>query len=323
MYIRQHNSKSKSIQLESDEKLRIAEERARLAEERIRQGEEKTRAAEERARVSEEQTRISTQKEREKADQEQARVAEEQTRIYAQKEREKADQEQARLAQERARVAAKQVPKQSQIPASLYSALQEMNIPEGDKGRVEGSTLICQNGGSDNECHTITMDPIINDGVARFEVVFNGHEGEEFSLGIVEASQVFKLNDLPNGMNGNCSARYSNIGELAHRVYCITKDSTPINGNSPFNCGQKISIEIDMTSNPRKCVFFVNGLEQKNSVVNIPKAIRFYVFVRKLNSSFQVTRFERLQSSSARGVPGSKQWEWGKNWKQKSQCSIQ
>ncbi|KAA6379414.1 MAG: putative serine/threonine-protein kinase Nek2, partial [Streblomastix strix] len=173
IYIRQHNSKSKSIQLESDEKVRIAEERARLAEERIRQGEEKARAAEERARVSEEQSRISTQKEREKA-----------------------DQEQARLAQERARVAAKQVPKQSQIPASLNSALQKMNAPKGDEGRVEGSAFIHSNEKCDS---TITMDPIINQGVARFDVVFNGHEGEEFSLGIVEASQVFKKDDLPIG----------------------------------------------------------------------------------------------------------------------------
>ncbi|KAA6360842.1 MAG: hypothetical protein EZS28_043631 [Streblomastix strix] len=92
--------------------------------------------------------------------------------------------------------------------------------------------------------------------------------------------------------------------------------STPVEGNSPFNCGQKISIEADMKSNPRKVTFFIDGVEQKNSVVNIPEAVRFYVFVRKPGSSFQVTRFERLPSSSARGVPGSKQWEWGNDWKQ-------
>ncbi|KAA6394141.1 MAG: putative serine/threonine protein kinase [Streblomastix strix] len=181
MYIRQHNSKSKSTQLESDEKLRIAEERARLAEDRIRQAEEKARAAEEKIRAAEER----------------ARVAEEQTRISTQKECEKADQEQARLAQERARIAAQQVPIQSQFQALLISALQKMNVPEGDEGRVQGSAFIH----SDDECDsTITMDPIINDGVARFEVVFNGHEGEEFSLGIVEALQVFKKDDLPIGI---------------------------------------------------------------------------------------------------------------------------
>ncbi|KAA6371704.1 MAG: hypothetical protein EZS28_032769, partial [Streblomastix strix] len=105
-------------------------------------------------------------------------------------EREKADQEQARLA-------AQKVPKQSQIPVSLNSALQKMNVPRGDEGRVDGSAFIHSNKKCDS---TITMDPIINDGVARFEVVFNGHEGEEFSLGIVEASKVFTKNELPIGI---------------------------------------------------------------------------------------------------------------------------
>ncbi|KAA6370820.1 MAG: hypothetical protein EZS28_033653, partial [Streblomastix strix] len=57
-----------------------------------------------------------------------------------------------------------------------------------------------------------------------------------------------------------------------------------------------------MESKPRRAVIFVDGVEQKNSAVNIPGAVRFYVFVSKPNSSFQVTRFERLPSSSARGV---------------------
>ncbi|KAA6376908.1 MAG: hypothetical protein EZS28_027565 [Streblomastix strix] len=69
-----------------------------------------------------------------------------------------------------------------------------------------------------------------------------------------------------------------------------------------------------MESKPRRAVFFIDGVQQKNSVVNIPNAVRFYVYVSKPNSSFQVTRFERLPVSSARGVPGSRQWYWGTNW---------
>ncbi|KAA6398004.1 MAG: putative serine/threonine-protein kinase Nek3 [Streblomastix strix] len=285
MYIRQHNSKSKSILLELDEKVRIADERTRLAEEHIRQTEEK------------------------------ARSTEEQTRISAQKEHARVDQEKVRTAQEHALVIAQQTAKQSQIPAQLNSVLLKMNIPEDDQSRVEGSAFICQNGGKSFDCSTITMDPIQNQGIVRFEVVFNGHYGEEFSLGIVEASQIFKKNYLPIGNeNGDYSARYSNNGNLEHRRYNVSSNSTYIKGNSPFKCGQRVSIEADMTQNPKRAVFFVDGVEQKNSVVNIPEYIRFYVFVSLHNSSFRVTRFEKLPVSSARGVPGSKQWEWGKDW---------
>ncbi|KAA6375638.1 MAG: hypothetical protein EZS28_028835, partial [Streblomastix strix] len=31
-----------------------------------------------------------------------------------------------------------------------------------------------------------------------------------------------------------------------------------------------------MKSNPRRAVIFVDGVEQKNSAVNIPEAVRFY-----------------------------------------------
>ncbi|KAA6381319.1 MAG: hypothetical protein EZS28_023155 [Streblomastix strix] len=68
--------------------------------------------------------------------------------------------------------------------------------------------------------------------------------------------------------------------------------------------------------NQRKAYFFVDGEEQKNFVFNIPQEIRFYAFVQQQNSSFEVTKFEMLQKSSACGVVGSKGWEWGKEWKQ-------
>ncbi|KAA6397296.1 MAG: hypothetical protein EZS28_007177 [Streblomastix strix] len=71
-----------------------------------------------------------------------------------------------------------------------------------------------------------------------------------------------------------------------------------------------------MTSNPRRAIFFVDGFEQKNFVIGIPQKSRFYAFISKESSSFQITKFEKLTQSSFRGVPGSKGWEWGKDWKQ-------
>ncbi|KAA6352956.1 MAG: hypothetical protein EZS28_051517, partial [Streblomastix strix] len=85
-------------------------------------------------------------------------------------------------------------------------------------------------------------------------------------------------------------------------------------GNSPFQCGQRVSVEVDM--NQRRAYFFVDGEEQKNFVFNIPQEIRFYAFIQESNSSFEVTKFEMIEKSSVRGVLGSKGWEWGKKWKQ-------
>ncbi|KAA6362574.1 MAG: hypothetical protein EZS28_041899 [Streblomastix strix] len=69
-----------------------------------------------------------------------------------------------------------------------------------------------------------------------------------------------------------------------------------------------------MSSNPRKLTVFVDDIEQKYSVINIPQAIRFWSFVQQPNSSFIVTKFERRSFSSAHGVTGSIALEWGKVW---------
>ncbi|KAA6375172.1 MAG: hypothetical protein EZS28_029300, partial [Streblomastix strix] len=68
------------------------------------------------------------------------------------------------------------------------------------------------------------------------------------------------------------------------------------------------------TSNPRTLHFFVNGQEQPVSVFDIPSNIRFFVWLYNPGSSFTLTRFERVQSSSARGVEGSKVLKWGYEW---------
>ncbi|KAA6365728.1 MAG: hypothetical protein EZS28_038744, partial [Streblomastix strix] len=70
----------------------------------------------------------------------------------------------------------------------------------------------------------------------------------------------------------------------------------------------------NMTCRPRRLTFFVDDVEQKQYIINIPEAIRFWSFIQVPNSSFRVTRFERRSSSSAHGVTGSIGLEWGKEW---------
>ncbi|KAA6357176.1 MAG: hypothetical protein EZS28_047297, partial [Streblomastix strix] len=87
--------------------------------------------------------------------------------------------------------------------------------------------------------------------------------------------------------------------------------------NQGFRSGQRIGAEVNMSSSPRKLTFFVDDVEQKYYVINIPQAIRFWSFIIEPNSSFIVTRFERRSSSSAHGVTGSRALEWGKQWAKK------
>ncbi|KAA6356103.1 MAG: hypothetical protein EZS28_048370, partial [Streblomastix strix] len=62
---------------------------------------------------------------------------------------------------------------------------------------------------------------------------------------------------------GQETIRFNNSGDLAHIIsWDNSSPSSPVTGNSPFQCGQRVSVEVDM--NQRRAYFFVDGEEQKN-----------------------------------------------------------
>ncbi|KAA6374824.1 MAG: hypothetical protein EZS28_029649 [Streblomastix strix] len=117
---------------------------------------------------------------------------------------------------------------------------------------------------------------------------------------------------------GRRSIRFIDNGDLEHVIRCDhgRQVSCPVEGNQSFDCGQRVSVEIDLKSSPRKAVLFIDGVQQKNYVIGIPKKIRVFAFVQQKGSSFHVTEFERLAYSSARIDTNSVAWKWGKDWKQ-------
>ncbi|KAA6379888.1 MAG: hypothetical protein EZS28_024585 [Streblomastix strix] len=147
------------------------------------------------------------------------------------------------------------------------------------------------------------------DGIVRFEVVFENTGGFYGSLGIADASCSFAAGRHPT-QDGNKekTVRYYYIGELDH----ISNDTK---GNGRYKNGQRISAIVDMTSNPRKVVFYVDDIEQPNFVIGIPSEIRFWACTYWQSSSFTVTKFERLVQFTQQEVFGSKALQWGESWK--------
>ncbi|KAA6393189.1 MAG: hypothetical protein EZS28_011288, partial [Streblomastix strix] len=177
-------------------------------------------------------------------------------------------------------------------------------IKEAWQGRSDGNKFFHSD---KNVCCTIAFDPIISEGIVRIEVVFENTEGW-CSIGFADASCSFAAGKGPWD-DGKKSVSYNgNYGCLDH-ITDFTK------GNQKYANGQRVAVEIDMTTVPRRATFFVDDVEQPNFVIGIPEAIRFWVFTYKESSSFTVTKFERLIQSTAKGVEGSKALKWGKEWK--------
>ncbi|KAA6390461.1 MAG: hypothetical protein EZS28_014009 [Streblomastix strix] len=158
------------------------------------------------------------------------------------------------------------------------------------------------------EFSTIAINPLISEGIVRIEVVFENNVICSKFIGIADATCSFAACKWPwEDGNDKKIVRYSD-GVLYH----ITNG---IRGNQDYADGQRVAVEVDMTTVPRKVTFFVDDIEQPNFVIGIPEAIRFWAYITNSSSSFTVTKFERLIQSTAKGVEGSKAFEWGKQWK--------
>ncbi|KAA6363954.1 MAG: hypothetical protein EZS28_040519, partial [Streblomastix strix] len=197
-------------------------------------------------------------------------------------------------------------PKQAliQVTSSAQAISVNLEVPSGMNGHKEQNRFNHDN--TEAFC-TISTDPIISEGIVYYESVFENHDGNVFGIGIADHSVAFKPNKWPSedGNKGK-TVNYQNYGELFHISWGPD--------NQGFRSGQIIGLEVNMISRPRRLTFFVDDIEQKYYVVNIPEAIRFWSLIYEPNSSFTVTRFERRSSSSAHGVTGSRSLEWGKYW---------
>ncbi|KAA6392147.1 MAG: hypothetical protein EZS28_012326 [Streblomastix strix] len=127
-------------------------------------------------------------------------------------------------------------------------------------------------------------------------------------MGIADASCSFAVGKGPSeDGNKKKTVRYFWDGELDH-ITNIT------HGSGSYEDGQRISAIVDMTSNPRKVVFYVDDIEQPNYVIKIPSEIRFWACTYGISSSFKVTKFQRLIQFTSQRDAGSKALKWGKSW---------
>ncbi|KAA6374169.1 MAG: hypothetical protein EZS28_030304, partial [Streblomastix strix] len=144
--------------------------------------------------------------------------------------------------------------------------------------------------------YLIAVDPIITKGIVYFEGIFYNHDRELFYIGVQNTQR---------GANDQDAIIYNFSGDICHI------GNKFISGNNKFICDQKVGIEVNLISIPRKLTFFVDGIEQPNQFVDIPKSIRFFAFTKQRYSQFRVTRFERRATSQAKGVANSLNWIWG------------
>ncbi|KAA6380559.1 MAG: hypothetical protein EZS28_023914 [Streblomastix strix] len=130
----------------------------------------------------------------------------------------------------------------------------------------------------------------------------------EVNVGIEDESVRYGRNEWPSDRGWDKIVDYDCSGDIKHI-------GDQIGGNSEFDNGSRIEMEMNMESNPRSLTFFFDDKEQPNFVINIPKAVRIFCFIYYQGASFKINKFEFLSTPTARHGEGSRAWEYGKEWK--------
>ncbi|KAA6393126.1 MAG: hypothetical protein EZS28_011346 [Streblomastix strix] len=193
--------------------------------------------------------------------------------------------------------------------------------------RVSGNQVDIERTDQDTFTHTlensfptvVLFDPVITSGIARFEVI---NVRFLLGVGIADESMHYGQNEWPSAKGKDMMIQYRNEGWIAHL------GDEKIEGNEKFIAANDVvKLELNMVSQPKTLTFFVNGIQQKNYVVNIPRAVRFWAFLWQKGSSFQISKFDILPVTAVRHKDKMyRQWKYGKKWKnqdEKHNCVIQ
>ncbi|KAA6376890.1 MAG: hypothetical protein EZS28_027583, partial [Streblomastix strix] len=180
-------------------------------------------------------------------------------------------------------------------------------FPDQVTAQQQGNVIIHALNNYDNS--TVAYNPIVTNGIVRFEGAFQKYSDFSYKIGIADSSVVFgsKKDPADNEYDGK-TVCYQNNGCITHM------NNKEIAGNALIEDGQTVALEVNMTSSPRTLTFFINGQQQPISVCNIPPSIRFWINLCVQNQTFTLTRFERINSPSRTGVQNSKVMQWGQNW---------
>ncbi|KAA6403494.1 MAG: hypothetical protein EZS28_000977 [Streblomastix strix] len=124
---------------------------------------------------------------------------------------------------------------------------------------------------------TLLFNPVINKGIVKLEVL---NVEDLYAVGIADESVCYGRNEPPQIKGWNKIVEYHCDGDIRHI-------GEYFKGNSEFSTdGSRIGMELNMESNPRSLTFFINDEEQPNFIINIPNAVRIWVFSNLMSKEF-------------------------------------
>ncbi|KAA6384751.1 MAG: hypothetical protein EZS28_019720, partial [Streblomastix strix] len=163
--------------------------------------------------------------------------------------------------------------------------------------------------------YTITISPqiVAGDGVVQIQMKFEDHQKQNRgfrSIGVVDAS--FEIPEQYTPGYDEFSVGYSGSdGNVMH----ITQESIEqfIAGNEKYENGDVITLEANMNKDKYKRTlhFFVNGVQQPVSLVQLPESIKFIIQRQNQGTAATIISFQTLPLPSVlKNIAGAFRVDW-------------
>ncbi|KAA6384060.1 MAG: putative Serine/threonine-protein kinase Nek3 [Streblomastix strix] len=128
-------------------------------------------------------------------------------------------------------------------------------------------------------------------------------------IGIADQSVSFRRNEIPEAKEFEKIVKYNSNGSIVHI------GGKQIEGNKAFGPEDTITLELYMISKQQTVTFFVNDIEQKNYIIDLPYDFRFWCHIKDKGSSFKILSFTNVSKPKAEHkFLSSTKYKWGKKW---------
>ncbi|KAA6396206.1 MAG: hypothetical protein EZS28_008267 [Streblomastix strix] len=153
-----------------------------------------------------------------------------------------------------------------------------------------------------DEYKTFTVNSIITKGVTKYEIKLD--RIKQFIFGMMKSGLI-----IPNGKYANelSYAKDSMIFRYCGRVF---QNRNGTSGNQQMKTDDTVAIEVNMNSNLRTAILFINNKQQPVFVSGLPESVQFYFTIFHKEDSVTAISLKQLKSPTSTGILGAKEVKW-------------
>ncbi|KAA6403972.1 MAG: hypothetical protein EZS28_000498 [Streblomastix strix] len=153
-----------------------------------------------------------------------------------------------------------------------------------------------------NGYKTFTNNTVITKEVYKYEIKIN--KIQWFIFGVKKSGLVIPNEEYPG------KQPYAKDNMHFHCNGIVYQNGNGTYGNQQMKTDDTVAIEVNMNSNPRTAILFINNKQQPVFVSGLPESVQFYFSIYYNQDSVTAISLKQLTSLTPTGIQGAKEVKW-------------